>query len=445
MNGINYNEINFQKLENQQIGLKGAIADKKNEYKDGLTQKECEALDTNKDGFLTEAEFKAAFKDYNSQETYWNAYSKFCNISSKQEKKIEKINGEDVKTNITKVAQTINNELITTFINEHNQVEKVKTETTIENREYDENGVLTKIITQNTDGSYQETIYDTSTGKPVGTLHYDKDKNLESKEIYEYNKYNLKEVIVKKVNIKTDKIEQEIRYYDGEIRQINTYDNEGKCQNKLIYAYNQNDDGTKSVRIKIHGENISAGIQGVITSEIDKDGNFGELKGDTTENLNEIINKRTEYPQALQNTTVIQGNINKVNTVKELDSYYPQSLNTQLRNNFEKATKIQENYNNLLNKFGAESEMGSLLSFLFGFMVEPQLEEIYSDISENIYTLRAKNAQNLENETNEEIKILQKLLDEKYAELENSENTGFILDEIESLILEIRKLKLGLV
>ena len=88
--GINYNAINFNNIG--QIGEKNK---KKSELENGLTKKECEKIDTNKDGIITEEEFaKAAKKDnISAYSKAWADYLKACNVDVVKNK-----NGQTILT-----------------------------------------------------------------------------------------------------------------------------------------------------------------------------------------------------------------------------------------------------------------------------------------------------------------------------------------------------------
>ena len=155
--------INYTGLSN--IGIKTIDSNIQKEeeltsLEDGLTQRELKQIDQNKDGVVTEEEFKQLYGvEDESYKAVWNAYSQaFCNSSSKTDS-----NGNTI------VTQKVNgNEIIST---------------------YNKDGELTAYTTKvkNTDGTstIQNYSIDTTTGqnKLNETLTYSANGVLESKAV----------------------------------------------------------------------------------------------------------------------------------------------------------------------------------------------------------------------------------------------------------------------
>ena len=96
MDAINYSGLNINGRDQFGSDKKAINTDdvKKFDLTDGLTQKELEKIDKNKDGAISEEEFKQAFggSTADSYKTYWDSYKSFYNTTSK------KTNGETITT-----------------------------------------------------------------------------------------------------------------------------------------------------------------------------------------------------------------------------------------------------------------------------------------------------------------------------------------------------------
>ena len=88
MDSINYSALNITGREQLGSDNKGINSDdvKKFNLTDGLTQKELEKIDKNKDGAISEEEFKSAFggTTADSYKSYWDGYKEFYKASSKK-------------------------------------------------------------------------------------------------------------------------------------------------------------------------------------------------------------------------------------------------------------------------------------------------------------------------------------------------------------------------
>lgn len=156
MDAINYSAINLTGVNKLESNIKKE--EELTALEDGLDQKELKSIDQNKDGVITEEEFK---KKYGAQDdsykAVWNAYSQaFCKSSAKTN-----------NDGTTQVTQKINgNEIIST---------------------YNKAGELVSYTTKvkGTDGKLTEQNYsiDNKTGKHTldATLVYNKAGKLESK------------------------------------------------------------------------------------------------------------------------------------------------------------------------------------------------------------------------------------------------------------------------
>ena len=103
MTFINYNGLNFNLLKNNFINLGNDVKANDHDLADGLTKDEIEKIDSNKDGILTEKEYKSAYDaDPATQQKYWAAYQAYFNIENKIENatkvNIQNINNQTVKT-----------------------------------------------------------------------------------------------------------------------------------------------------------------------------------------------------------------------------------------------------------------------------------------------------------------------------------------------------------
>lgn len=87
MDFINYAALDLSKKE--QFGSDKTVSSNQElkdfDYTDGLSKKEFEKIDKNKDGAISEEEFKAAFGGDSAEayKSYWNSYKSFYNATSK--------------------------------------------------------------------------------------------------------------------------------------------------------------------------------------------------------------------------------------------------------------------------------------------------------------------------------------------------------------------------
>ena len=88
MDSINYAAFDLKKR--QQFGSDERVAANQKiedfDYTDGLSQKELTRIDKNKDGAISEEEFKASFggDSANTYKSYWDSYKSFYNATSKK-------------------------------------------------------------------------------------------------------------------------------------------------------------------------------------------------------------------------------------------------------------------------------------------------------------------------------------------------------------------------
>lgn len=218
MEGINYNAINFNKLENKQIGLGDDVKAEKDSLKDGLTQKEMKKLDKDGDGVLTEAEFKAACKGNDKvKDKYWDAYADFCGLKSSK-----------TESGGTKVSQNVKGQKANTY--------------------FDKDGEATKQSVKNSDGTRTVTDLKTGTEKIV-----QKDGS--------YTKYyengTQVSVSVNGTKVKTND--------DGQITKIVSKTEDGK-ENVNSFKYNNKGEMTK---VTINGQEYTNGENCTITVKED--------------------------------------------------------------------------------------------------------------------------------------------------------------------------------
>lgn len=218
MEGINYNAINFNKLENKQIGLGDDVKAEKDSLKDGLTQKEMKKLDKDGDGVLTEAEFKAACKGNDKvKDKYWDAYADFCGLKSSK-----------TESGGTKVSQNVKGQKANTY--------------------FDKDGEATKQSVKNGDGTRTVTDLKTGTIKEVEkdgsyTKYYDNGTQVS--------------VSVNGTKVKTND--------DGQITKIVSKTEDGK-ENVNSFKYNDKGEMTK---VTINGEEYVNGENCTITTDED--------------------------------------------------------------------------------------------------------------------------------------------------------------------------------
>lgn len=218
MEGINYNAINFNKLENKQIGLGDDVKAEKDSLKDGLTQKEMKKLDKDGDGVLTEAEFKAGCKGNDKvKDKYWDAYADFCGLKSSK-----------TESGGTKVSQNVQGQKANTY--------------------FDKEGEATKQSVKNSDGTRTVTDLKTGTEKIV-----QKDGS--------YTKYyengTQVSVSVNGTKVKTND--------DGQITKIVSKTEDGK-ENVNSFKYNDKGEMTK---VTINGQEYTNGENCTITVKED--------------------------------------------------------------------------------------------------------------------------------------------------------------------------------
>lgn len=274
MDAINYSAINLTGVNKLESNIK---KDNANELEDGLDQKELKQIDQNKDGVITEEEFK---KKYGAQDdsykAVWNAYSQaFCKSSAKTEK-----NGN------TTVTQNVNgNEIISTY-----------------NKAGELVGYTTKV--KSTDGKTTQTDYsiDTKTGQhKLGTTTVfakngkkesemvTNDNGSTTKKIYKADGKTLDKTEVKNPNNTTcitnaatgdvTKITKDgtevTRTKDGKLKEVVN----GK--EKTTFAYDANGN-VKSVCVEINGKKTTYKGDQITTNKkgqtVVKDGKKAVLK-----------------------------------------------------------------------------------------------------------------------------------------------------------------------
>ncbi len=124
---------------------------------DGLSVSELESMDTNGDGIITEAEFKAAYTGSDA-DTYWNTYINFYNASSKT--------SSDGTTTVTQV-DADGTTVESTYDKDGNLTSYQKIVTNADGSTdtsvYDANGTLTQVTTAYRDGSSKSVNYETGT------------------------------------------------------------------------------------------------------------------------------------------------------------------------------------------------------------------------------------------------------------------------------------------
>ena len=140
---LNYKALGLS--GNAQLG--SSTKSDKTDYTDGLSKAELEKMDTNKDGIITEEEFKKAYKGKDADK-YWSTYTSFYKASTKTA-----ANGTSTVTqtlpNGTKVQSTFDKAgNLTGYKNVKTNKDKSVTTTT-----YDKTGAKTTVTTVLPDGS----------------------------------------------------------------------------------------------------------------------------------------------------------------------------------------------------------------------------------------------------------------------------------------------------
>ena len=183
MDSINYSGLNISGKDQFGSDKKAVNTDdiKKFDLTDGLTQKELEKIDKNKDGAISEEEFKEAFggSTADSYKTYWDGYKSFYNTTSK------KSNDETITTQ-TKEDGTV---ITSKFDKDGNMIsfteKKINNAGTIETVKY-ENIDGKQVATKNTITYPDGTIYtknlkngtETKTSIDGSSVKFDKNGNI---------------------------------------------------------------------------------------------------------------------------------------------------------------------------------------------------------------------------------------------------------------------------
>ena len=300
MEGINYKSIDFSKLKNNQIGLGKDVKAEEGKYKDGLTEKEMKKMDKDGDGVLTEKEFKAACKgDDKTKEKYWNAYTEFCGVKSKTDKKTGKttltqnVAGQTTTTNLSKDGKVQDYTITTKNKKTNKTVSKkytvtgntavlesktTKTEDGRTTNRYDKDGNLTSKTQVDKDGTKVIKYYEQENGKNVVTKQTTKNPDGSRTTV------NKKTGVTRNTEadgsyVRTDK--------NGNILTTHTKSADGK-ETKNSFKYDKNGNLTE-VSINgqkyVNGENCTITTKNGKTVVKDKDGkNILATKKDSADN-----------------------------------------------------------------------------------------------------------------------------------------------------------------
>ena len=172
ISAINYYALSFG---NQKANSTSNDTD----YTDGLSVSEMQKLDTNGDGMVTEAEFKAGFNGKDASK-YWDTYKKFYNVTSQSNKVTQKLdNGAVVETTLDtngkmksyKITSPSKSGGVVRTYNNNGEVTSITSNgTTVQ---YDSNGNVTSINASNMAVNLSYSNGKVSSVK-IGTTNYNK-------------------------------------------------------------------------------------------------------------------------------------------------------------------------------------------------------------------------------------------------------------------------------
>ena len=353
--GINYSTVDFKKLG--QIGKNDA---KKSELENGLTKEECENLDTNKDGLLTEEEFKAAWTDTSAYSQAWATYLKACNVDVQTSK-----NG---KTTIT---QEIGGKTTITTLNKKGVVTDTAFDHTVKAKDgawakVSAEGKIERVATKDKEtNKYDNDIkFSYNDNGQINGVSVDGQKYKNIKVISKGNKTVIK-------NNDTGKTLIAITANDQGQNTVHKYDADGKRTTKIVLA----EDGTPSYSV-----------------DYNKDGSF---KTKTYYNTNRIRTYEKD-----ENGKTYSTDFNIVDGDRELYSI-------QSYQDVEGSTKFDERY---FYKDGAAVKKAE-----YDFSKNPETEEI---VSKKTVSKAVKNAGTPEAEY--EVSYIKNTVKDKYGNIKST-------------------------
>ena len=159
---LNYQSVGI--YGNNQLGSNNKVQNEQTDYSDGLSKKELQQIDKNKDGIITEQEFKAACVAEGvlekNTELYWDNLTAFTKAMSKKDKNGNTTVTQNIKSNtVDTVVDAAGNALSTTTTQSFGESNTTN---------YNANGVKTSTVVTSKDGTITTTEYDEN-GNVTGT------------------------------------------------------------------------------------------------------------------------------------------------------------------------------------------------------------------------------------------------------------------------------------